>query len=196
MQTSKLVFSDTELQFAQSKDVILTKTAIIQKVYEQFGSLGNDVFEYFLQGYREYHQELSVLPKISKGENYKGFPWVMLDYPRHFCATKGHLALRNFFWWGHYYLIQLQLSGQYKQKTLNQLKGGVIPNQIKGLPVWIGYPSDPWNYELPQEGIIKMDKGFDLKPYAEKEILKMMVAVPIQDSEKLKEIALTLCNWV
>ncbi len=51
-------------------------------------------------------------PKISKGENYKGLPWVMLDFPRVF-GREEVCAIRTLFWWGHAFSITLHLKGEY-----------------------------------------------------------------------------------
>ena len=58
---------------------------------------------------------LTSSPKISKGENYKGLPWLVLDYPRYF-TKENVLAIRTLFWWGNFFSITLHLSGNYKTK--------------------------------------------------------------------------------
>ena len=67
-------------------------------------------------------QEIFIVsPKISRGENYKGLPWLMLDYPRHF-DKENVFAIRTLFWWGRCFSITLHLSGRYKnlfQKKIN-----------------------------------------------------------------------------
>ncbi len=73
--------SKDELELVTNAELILTKNRIIQKVYELFGELSI--------AYRELSKDLDedllhIPPKISKGENYLGLPWVMLDYPRNF----------------------------------------------------------------------------------------------------------------
>ena len=48
--------------------------------------------------------------KISRGENYKGLPWMMLDFPRLFSNEKT-VALRTFFLWGNSYSCHLLVAG-------------------------------------------------------------------------------------
>ena len=64
-------------------------------------------------------------PKISKGENYKDLPYVMLDYPRCFQKEKT-IAIRTFFWWGNFFSINLQLSGEYKEQALPSLQSNFL----------------------------------------------------------------------
>ena len=56
-------------------------------------------------------------PKISRGENYKGLPWVMLDYPRVF-GKEDVFAIRTMFWWGHAFSVTLHLKGEWKRLFL------------------------------------------------------------------------------
>jgi len=62
-----------------------------------------------------------VSPKISRGENYLGLPYLVLDYPRLF-RPDAVLAIRTFFWWGHFFSSTLQLSGGYKTEFLSRLQ--------------------------------------------------------------------------
>lgn len=56
-------------------------------------------------------------PKISRGENYRLMPYLVLDFPRY--AQGDNLYLfRTMFWWGHYFNSSLIISG----KPLNQTR--------------------------------------------------------------------------
>lgn len=48
--------------------------------------------------------------KITKGENYRGLPYVIADYPRLF-TPESVMAYRILFWWGHYFSCTWHLSG-------------------------------------------------------------------------------------
>lgn len=102
-----------EMQLVTDAQMLVTKNLIIQKVYDLFGNLTE-----------EYKKEVSnklpenlhlVSPKISRGENYLGLPYVMLDFPRQFGKTDV-FAVRSFFWWGNFFSITLQLAGKYYQQ--------------------------------------------------------------------------------
>jgi hypothetical protein len=56
-----------------------------------------------------YHQ------KISKGENYNGLPYLILDYPRIF-NKQNIFAIRTLFWWGNFFSITLHLGGVHKER--------------------------------------------------------------------------------
>lgn len=109
---AKIHLSKLETELIKNKEWILTKHSIINKVYKLFGEL-NEIYKKISE------QEESFLPefykstggKISKGENYEGLPYVMLDYPALF-ARENIFAIRTMFWWGNFFSITLHLSGE------------------------------------------------------------------------------------
>jgi len=124
MDTSKIQLSAEEMHLVQNSEWILTKHRIIEKVYQLFGDLAVQMELHLAQQNTLVDEVLLVPAKISKGEQYKGLPYVVLDYPRYF-SRENVLAVRSFFWWGHYFSITLQLKGkfyaQYHQKIANAI---------------------------------------------------------------------------
>jgi hypothetical protein len=122
MSNAKVRLSSKEQELVINADWILTKNAIIQKLYTFFGQT-SEQFQLLIQQNSALANEAAcaIAPKISKGENYEGLPWVMLDYPRHF---KGDdvFAIRCFFWWGNEVSITLQLSGKFKTFYSNAIQ--------------------------------------------------------------------------
>jgi len=112
--------SPRELDIVCNADLILTKNNIIAKVYDLFGSLS----EYNVSTADQFLTEeiKNISPKISKGENYEGLPWVMLDYPRYFTANDV-FAIRTYFWWGNFFSITLHVKGKFQQQfQINNFK--------------------------------------------------------------------------
>jgi hypothetical protein len=108
MDVAKLTLSEEELRLVTDPGVILTKNAIIRKVYGLFGELSGVMSQdLILSG-----EVSTISPKISKGESYQGLPYVMLDHPRYFTAEHV-LAIRTFFWWGNFFSVTLHLKGKY-----------------------------------------------------------------------------------
>ena len=118
---TKIALSDKELELVCNTEWILTKHAVIQKVYDLFGEILPS-FEKRIKDNKKYLPEEVFLnsPKISKGENYKLLPYVMLDYPRYF-GKEDTIAIRTFFWWGNFFSMCLQLSGSFKEANVELL---------------------------------------------------------------------------
>lgn len=112
MDKAKIRLSSKEMELVTNADWILTKNSVIEKTKLLFGDLQEIITERFNAvapaGYT------NVSPKISKGENYRGLPYLILDYPRIF-DKENILAIRTMFWWGHFFSITLHMAGSYKK---------------------------------------------------------------------------------
>jgi hypothetical protein len=135
MENANLQLSPEEMLLVMQPGWILTKNSIIKKVVGLFAALSNE--------YRGLLQS-PISPKISKGENYQGLPYVMLDYPRLF-GREDVLAVRTFFWWGHAFSVTLHLKGEYLQRYRPLLRRGWAVLAEAGFHV--GVSDDEWRHE-------------------------------------------------
>ncbi|MEN9572024.1 MAG: hypothetical protein RL172_3255 [Bacteroidota bacterium] len=119
---TKITLSAKELELVGNTGWILAKHTVINKVYQLLG----DAVPAMQQVVKQAGTTLppwaaQVPPKIYRGENYQLMPYVLLDYPRYFVKDDA-LAIRTFFWWGHFFSVTLQLSGTCKQQALPGLQ--------------------------------------------------------------------------
>ncbi|MEO7120099.1 MAG: hypothetical protein ABIY62_03325, partial [Ginsengibacter sp.] len=109
---AKIHLSSLETELMQNKEWILTKRSIIEKVCHLFGNM-HHVYKEILQNENLpaglFSEDTSG--KISKGENYLGLPYVILDYPAVF-NKENVFAIRTMFWWGNFFSISLHLAGK------------------------------------------------------------------------------------
>ncbi len=125
---------------------ILTKNSIIKKVVGLFAGLSGE-YRAILEGPEASPAAMAKVagsPKISKGENYQGLPYVMLDYPRLF-GRDDVLAIRTFFWWGHSFSVTLHLKGIYRESHLPVLQQRWAELAAAGFHV--GISEDEWRHE-------------------------------------------------
>ena len=108
---AKIHLSALEMELVKNKEWILTKQQIIEKVYALFGQL-HDCYRRIVEDEKEFLPSTFQKPggKISKGENYQGLPYLILDYPAMF-SKENIFAVRTMFWWGNFFSISLHLSG-------------------------------------------------------------------------------------
>ena len=161
MSPAKVTLSPKERELVNNADWILTKNEVIQKVYILFGGL-SEVYQSLFQKHISIFTEEAVVraPKISKGEQYKGLPWVMLDYPRQF-TTLDVFGIRSFFWWGNFCSITLQLSGRFQQKYTASIQNyfrvnGIHSSQCKDW--FIGIGADPWTHHFDKDNYIPISE--------------------------------------
>jgi len=113
MDKAKIRLSSKEMELVTNADWILTKNTIIEKAKNLFGELQEMMTEDL--GRVLTHNYTKVPPKISKGENYRGLPYLILDYPRLF-EKENIFAIRTMFWWGNFFSITLHMAGSYKKQ--------------------------------------------------------------------------------
>lgn len=163
---TKIHLSKLETELIQNKEWILTKRSIINKVYQLFGEM-HKIYKEIV-----YQETSSIIGsyknaggKISKGENYKGLPYVIMDYPAIF--TKENIfAIRTMFWWGNFFSISLHLSGE-KFQLQNDLSKIFLFLQEKDFYICVS--EDEWQHNFEPSNYVAVS---DLSENAFKEILK------------------------
>ena len=84
---------------------------------------------------------VSPSPKISKGENYLGLPYVILDYPR-ISNGDGLFFIRSMFWWGNFFSSTLQVSGNFKMQNLSRVTNAF--ESLRDKNYYVGINANPW----------------------------------------------------
>jgi len=155
MNAAKIQLSAEELSLVQNAGWLLTKNTIIEKVFALFGDIAHQSLSRFSGMARQLPGEeiLTPSPKISKGENYQGLPWVMLDYPRLF--NRQHtFAIRTMFWWGHFFSVTLHLKGQYKQQYQQNLLSN-LPLLVKH-EFYLCVSGEEWRHEFEEDNYMPL----------------------------------------
>jgi hypothetical protein len=117
-------------------------------------------------------------PKISRGENYEGLPYVMLDYPRHFLKDDT-FAIRTFFWWGNFFSITIQLSGKSYQQLLPKLNGAAERKLFNNW--YVGVNENKWLHHFRETNYLSIG-GIDLMKTLNKEdTIKMAKKIPLTE---------------
>lgn len=158
MQDSKFTFSRSEIQLMCDRDFFIQKSIITKKIISIFHQL-NDCIEEIKSINKNHLPETvtKISGKISKGENYLGLPYLVLDNPRVF-EKKDVFAFRSMFWWGNYFSFTLHLSGKY----LELCEKNFFRNygKLKGKKYLLCIHSEQWVHHLEKENYKLLD-NFD-----------------------------------
>jgi len=142
MKETKVQFSDAEMDLMCNSEIILTKNKVVQKVKTLLEELQNEMTEHHKNHAEIFSKDVfSSSPKISKGENYLGLPYLILDYPRLF-KQQDIFTIRTMFWWGHFFSTTLHLSGSFKIQYTPKIVVSfdlLVKDQYS-----IGISTDPW----------------------------------------------------
>ena len=188
MQQTKIQLLPAEMELVSSPEIILTKNAILQKLK----SFLEEVQTKQMNILNEYSSQLpqgvlSTSPKISRGENYKGLPWLVLDNPRHF-RHNNIFAIRTMFWWGNFFSITLHLSGNNKS--------GLLKNIFENLSLlkendWYVYTGqDEWAHDLDPASCKKISalNAEDVASvFSANNFLKLAIKFPIDSLEAIED---------
>ncbi|MDO9374597.1 MAG: hypothetical protein Q7T76_09270 [Ferruginibacter sp.] len=181
-EETKITLSPKELDLVCNTDWILTKQAIIAKVYDLFGMSAEKMTQMIKAGNTSISSQLGeVSPKIARGENYQQLPYVILDYPRIF-GKENTLAIRTMFWWGNFFSVTLQLSGSYKARSTAHIIARF--HELRQRNYWICIHPDPWQHHFEEDNYVQLGK-LKQEEFADilqrNPFLKMAIKWPLSD---------------
>lgn len=179
MNATKIKLSATELDLVTNATVLLTKNTIIYKVIEAFGEAATD-YKSIASEYQLPEAVTHSTPKIARGENYLGLPWVMLDYPRVF-VKQDVFAIRTFFWWGNYISVTLQLSGVYQNQYQQQIIKQLTANDNQWL---LCCNTEAWQHHFEATNY-KAFSQFTKQELAELSFIKLAKKIPLQEWDNM-----------
>ena len=148
MEGTKIHFSPTEIELVNNVDIILTKNEVLRKIKSLLSDVMQLQFDFVQKNGLGEHFLFLTPPKISKGENYLGLPYMVLDYPR-ISNTEDFFFIRIFFWWGHFFSTTLHIKGESKKLIYENLQDQQI-HQLKTHNYYISVNPDPWIHHFDQ----------------------------------------------
>jgi len=189
MSVAKIRLSQKETELVSNADLILTKNSILQKVKQLLANLQVQQQQFVQQHASALPAVISTSsPKISKGEYYRGLPYLILDYPRSFGKTD-ILAARTLFWWGNFINVTLHLSGIHLEAAQDKL--------IRAYPVlkengyYCSVNEDPWEHHFEHGNYILLEEmgpeAFE-KAVKERPFIKLTCKMELRDWDDAEEI--------
>ncbi len=142
-----------EISLIKDTDFLLTKSEIIKKLESIFKETESSIREQLCDRSFNFPNTLDITSgKISKGENYNGLPYLVLDYPALF-KKNNIFAFRTMFWWGKFFSSTLHL--QYK--SLDFFRENLISGieEFTAHQVFISVGETPWQYHYEQNNYQK-----------------------------------------
>ena len=180
MNETKISLSEQELKMVEDAGIILTKNRIIEKAGLLLAELQQDYYTVLQKPGINLPGEIQQSsPKISRGENYEGLPYLILDYPRYF-TRQDIFAIRTMFWWGHFFSITLHLSGLYKINFANQVKNAA--GILKENEFHISTGENEWAHHFEKNNYLHLqmiDENFIEQKLNERSFIKLAKKYPI-----------------
>lgn len=150
-------FTESELQLLFNKDIFLTKRTATEKLYMLFSELQVAIKD--TSTHKSFPFPVGTdfnTGKISKGENYKGYPYIILDFPKLF-NKNSVFAFRSMFWFGNSFLFSFVCSGD----ALHSLQNSFMRNrnQLHKQHIFFSLHETAWQHELNSTSDILMENA-------------------------------------
>ena len=171
-------------------EILLTKNRVMEKLSVFLGEIGNTSTTIF-------SAESIMLPvstpwkspKISRGENYHGLPYLVLDYPRFF-SRDDVFAIRTMFWWGNYFSITIHLKGIF----CKHFTPGIIENldALSMNQFLVNTSGSEWNHAIGDEYALISEFGKERigQKCSDDNLLKIAIKIPLQDLDRTGKLVI------
>jgi hypothetical protein len=184
-----LQLQDKELQYLQDTHFLSTKLRIMKSL--------QSLLEQTQQALHQQKERLplpaqvwEVPPKISRGENYRSLPYLVLDYPRIF-QQETTFAYRTMLWWGHGFSCTLHLGGSYWQHYQSLLLAKLATLETTNL--WVCVNNTPWEYHYEPDNYLPLEKYLQqpgaLEKLASMPFFKVSRRIPLEYYQELPRLS-------
>ncbi|GDX51113.1 hypothetical protein LBMAG27_01600 [Bacteroidota bacterium] len=183
MQT-KVILSEEEKITIGNTNFFSVKREIISKITNLLGEIGNNkMLNKSWKNILINEQEKTFEPKISKGENYLGLPYLILDFPKKF-EDENQFAVRSFFWWGNYLATFLLISGKDLEKFLPVILSNY--SMLIDKEIFVSLNHDRWIHSIDSDyfSLIKNISSDEFETMIKKSgYLKLATILPLEKIE-------------
>lgn len=144
-------FSEKEISLMMDIDFVRTKSIVMNKILEMFSHIRDDLKK--MTSFSPDGNFPIAGGKISRGENYRQLPYVVLDCPGHF--SRHHIfAFRTMFWWGHFFSATLHLQGNYLEQYRQKIEHSI--SKLSNSAIYISVGDTPWEYHYEPDNYIPL----------------------------------------
>ena len=144
--------TEKELNILQGTDFLLAKSAVLKKIYNMLEETRTELKKIVRNTGLSFPEGTDTLTgKISRGENYKNLPYMVLDYPTLF-TNDNTFAFRTMFWWGNFFSLTLHLEGEALKYYRNNLADNI--ERLVNQNIYIGIGKTPWEYHYEKHNYV------------------------------------------
>ncbi len=146
LQQPHVFFDAHEIDLMYHPGVFPLKRQIIQKLYSLFDRIKHSLKDSPVHQMFPFPTGTDVVTgKISQGENYLGYPYVVLDFPKMY-DQQNLFTFRLMFWFGHYFTCSLVAGGQISKLFLSNfiMKRKMLDRN----EIFFSKYTDAWKHEV------------------------------------------------
>lgn len=121
-QNTKIIPTNAELNIASDTNFFDVKRELTTKIVLTLEQYGEQLLEEIIIPVFQKAGIQRAGLKVSKGENFKGYPYIVLDCPRLF-STDTEVICRTIFRWGHGWSLHFTVQGKIFERVSSSLSG-------------------------------------------------------------------------
>jgi len=147
--------SPRELEILHDREFLKTKAQVTAKILELLRQVEKELHTLIQASPFQFPQgTLDQSGKISRGEKYRGLPYLVLDYPRKF-QTQSTFAYRTIFLWGDSFSNTLHLAGEDLDSCRASLKTKI--ENLRGQDFFVCNNKSQWEHHFGPDNYVRLD---------------------------------------
>lgn len=187
---TKLSLNDDDLALLNNRTLIDSKRSALSHIVDLLGDAESRFHELItLYGHLLPPEMVNRHGKISRGENYRGYPWVVLDHPAIF-GKSDFMAFRTLFWWGDSFSLIFQAGGQYFADYGSMAFISSLIQKYPEVLVCIG--DSPWEHHYEKDNYTTISSDFNLSAFhshcEQKNFIKIAFRFPLNQLNDLNAL--------
>lgn len=186
MNSAKLRLSAEEEALISNSRLILTKNRLLEEITRFLAAVQQQQQQWLTENGLALPEQLrNTGHRITRGEQYLGLPYRVLDFPRLY-GEKEVFAIRTLFLWGHAFSVTLHLAGSWQQQALPYLEKAWPALQEQQFYVCTG--TDPWQQHFTADYYTAVTTaGEQARKQATRPFIKLTALHPFSNGALLDE---------
>jgi hypothetical protein len=193
MAFSKIDLSQEGTRLLTQREPWNERRQLVDQLYHWFGNALAETKQRHHELFARHVSQENLNGKITRGDNYKGFAYVLVDYPNQFSKDK-ILAARNLIWLGNGFHCTLHVRGELVHKVLKSI-ASLPESRFENVFVYDG--NDEWQHHIDEnwKPLTNLDSN-SLKTLTENNWIKLGSIIDINNPDTWNEQLETIYqNW-
>jgi hypothetical protein len=185
--------SDDELSALLNSEFFIVKRNVSEKIKALFALLREDLKSIIQKKGQVLPSETDVeMGRIFQGENYKGLPYIILDFPKLY-KKNTVFAFRTLFWWGNHFSCTLHLEGAAHEILREKIVSNI--NILYGHGFYYCIHASPWEHHFEKDNYLPLEDVPDLiQKMQQKTFLKISRKITLGEWENIRNYSSETLN--
>jgi len=188
MQTTPL--SKKEIQLLKDESFFHTKRIITEKIFHQLSEAVKAIQNTSSFKKISFPKGTDITSgKITKGENYLGLPFIILDFPKLFSPEK-IFAFRTMIWWGNFVSCTMLISGERVPLVQKNLLHHF--SSLRKKDVFLCVSESQWHHHFEDDNFLSLNvltKKTAGTILSKQEFLKVARKIQLSDINRLQKFS-------